>query len=236
MLKRICGYAFTLLLCLSISVAAAEGQEASEQSNAGGKAPQAGSGAAQKPAYRKFIIDFNVGGLNPGGDLQGKFSTAPGAGFNLGTGVHRHFQLDAGFDAGTGAAGVSRTINTTGGPRSVGDTEYFVPLGARFVLPLFRERLLLSGGGGGAYISYTETPKAGANEVVICTSCVSRSGGGAFEVAQIKVMLDKQRRFGVGSTTRWYQASSKGGALGTNLQGNSKDRWTTVAGTLGFHF
>jgi hypothetical protein len=58
---------------------------------------------------------------------------------------------------------------------------------------------------------------------------------GAFEVAQIKVMLDKQRRFGIGLTTRWYQASSKGGALGTSLKDSSKDRWTTVAGTLSFH-
>ncbi len=234
MLKQLIGFTFALLLCLSISVAAQE-QGSSDQSTAAGKAVQAGSG--EKPAYRKLILDFNVGGLKPSGDLQGKFSTAPGVGFNFGVRLHRYFQVDAGFEAGSGAAGVSRTINTTGGPRDVGDTEYFVPIGARLVLPLFKERLLLSGGGGGAYISYQETPKARANETVICTSCVSRSGGGAFEVAQIKWMVDKQRHFGLGLTTRWYQASSKGATLGsTGLSGTSKDRWMTVAATLGFHF
>ncbi len=182
------------ILTLSFAFAAqaqtAGGNASDRQSIA---SPQ--SKESSRPGYRKGVIDLHLGRANPGGDLKSAFSNGIFGGVNIGYRFQRYLQADIGFDFSRGAANVNRSINTTGGVRSVGDTEYFIPLGGRLVLPIAKERALLSAGGGFAFLKYSEVGRAAnANEEIICSSCASRSGRGAYEMFQVQFLVDPQRR------------------------------------------
>lgn len=194
------------------------------------------SGDTNRPSYRKGVIELNLGGLNAGGDLKPIFSNGFVGGVNFGYRFNRYLQADIGFDLAGGAANVNRTINTTGGTRSVGDDEFFLPLGGRVVLPLAKERAMISAGGGLAYLRYSEAARGAGNEIVICSSCDARSGFGAYEMFQVKFLVDRQRHIGLGVTAKFFQGETSGGRLGTALPSPSKDRWRILSGTISFHF
>ncbi len=207
---------------------------AATQSNQSNQTNQ--SGDSGRPAYRKGVIELNLGGLKAGGDLKPVFSNGFTGGVNFGYRFNRYLQADFGFDLASGAANVNRTINTTGGARAVGDDEFFMPMGGRLVLPLAKERALISAGGGLAYLRYSEAARGAANEIVICSSCDARSGFGTYELVQVQFLVDRQRHVGLGFTAKFFQARTSGDGLGTALRSSSDDRWRILSGTLSFHF
>jgi len=223
-----------ILLALDATAQTAGANSPNGQSSASTQSNQPGDSG--RPAYRKGVIELQLGGLNAGGDLKSVFSNSFTGGVNFGYRFHRYLQADFGFDFSRGAAKVNRTINTTGGARSVGDDEFFMPLGGRIVLPLAKERALISAGGGLAYLRYSEVARGGANEIVICSSCDARSGVGAYEMFQVQFLVDRQRHVGLGFTAKFFQARTSGDGLGTALRPSSDDRWRILSGTISFHF
>lgn len=226
---------FSVVFHAASILAPAQAMDGSPPANQGRAANQ--SDDSGRPKYRKGVMELHLSGITAGGDLKPTFSSGFAGGFTFGYRFQRYLQADFGFDLSRGAANVNRTINTTGGLRSVGDDELFIPVGGRFVLPLARERLLLSAGGGYAYLKYSEVARpASANEQVICSSCTARSGNGSYEMFQIKYLVDRQRHFGLGFTTKFFQGKTTGDGLGTALRFSSNDRWTSLSGTFSFHF
>jgi len=225
-----------LLLTLQSASILTLAQTANDNAPASQTGGSAQTGDSGRPAYRKGVIDLHLGGANAGGDLKPVFSNGFNGGVNFGYRFHRYLQADIGFDFSSGAANVNRAINTTGGVRSVGDNELFVPLGVRVVLPLAKERVLFSAGGGLAFLRYSEAARGAGNEIVICSSCTSRSGAGSYEMFQIQYLVDRERHFGIGFTTKFFQAKTSGDGLGTTLRSSSNDRWRILSATFGFHF
>lgn len=224
-------------LILHLVLAPAQAQSNGENQSTTNASPITQSTNSERPAFRKGVMELHLGRINAGGDLKSTFSAGFAGGVNFGWRFNRYLQADFGVDFARGAANVNRTINTTGGLRTVGDDELFVPIGARVVLPLAKERVLLSAGGGYAYLKYSESARpASANEQVICTSCTSRSGNGSYQMFQVNFLVDRNRHFGLGFTAKLYQAKTTGDGLGTALSFTSKDRWTNLYGTFGFHF
>jgi hypothetical protein len=194
------------------------------------------------PEYRKGSIGINFGKAEPRGDLSDIFKQSFLLGFDVGYRPVKYFQFDAGVDLVGGAAGVSRTIFVRpvgGGPvetRKIKDREIFVPFGGRLVLPLVKNRILLSGGGGFSYVRYAETPVTEGNETIECYSCSSRTGWGPYQVASVQFILDKNKHFGIGVTGKWYQVTTKGGSISTSIGERSRDRFFNLGANLGFYF
>ncbi len=115
--------------------------------------------------YRKFSIDENVGAVfpqgemrqwywrNPDGSRQRLFKPVFLGGTHLGYRPIRYVQIDAGFDLGLNVTGKRRVSVSRFGENDLADLILLLPLGARGVAPLFDQRLLISGGGGGSWVT-----------------------------------------------------------------------------------
>lgn len=192
-------------------------------------------------------IELSAGKMDPRGDLRGVYNPGFILGLNVGLRFKRFVQLDVGFDYGFRAAGVSRNIDVQientqvpFGSRRVRDRELFLPVGGRLVLPLAGERVLVSAGGGFSYLRYFETAigehTSQVREVVRCSSCGSRSGWGPYQIAQLQIALDKQKRWGFGFTAKYFQVPTNGSPVGGSLAGSSQDRWLNLGTTLFVRF
>lgn len=152
----------------------------------------AGSLFAQS-LYPKHNFTIGFGAGLPGEDLRRPFRGRPGLSFAYGYRFQRYFQADAGLDTVFGAGGVRAYMETEIGPLRIRDYQFFIPVGGRAILPLARGRLLISGGGGGSYLHYTELlhqPTGGqlddgTTEDVhfSCPVCNARSGWGYYGLA-----------------------------------------------------
>jgi len=212
--------------------------------------------AEERPKnYRPFAFDIGGGILKPQGPMR-KWKLVEAGGvrkplflepgslsLSFGYRPVRYFQLDAGFDFTAGSAtSMRRTIQTTGGERKVVDNLLAAPFGGRLVLPLFKERFLISAGGGAAFLRNSEagvpepTGDPYTYEVVKCTSCQSRSGWGPYGLVQVLYVAGKNRRFGMGCTGRWTQAQLTGGFLPNYSRSQTKDNWLFLGGTMSFRF
>jgi hypothetical protein len=80
--------------------------------------------------------------------------------------------------------------------------------GARAVLPLFRERLLISAGGGFGWRLTTEEVETEGNLTAQCTSYRHVGGHGPTEIAEI--MYLPNQHIGIGFHVRNFQISSGG--------------------------
>lgn len=197
----------------------------------------------QPPGFRRGSFEINLGALQPSADLKGAFSEGFVLGINFGYRVQRFIQLDFGADWGLSRTPLTKTLIVQpkgGGPlstRDLRDNELLLPVGGRLVLPLARERILISAGGGYSYLRYFENPiEFSLYETIRCSICDSRSGWGPYVVGQIQFVVDRERHFGFGITAKRFQARTTGESLGTFLAGRTQDRWTTLAGTVSFRF
>src|SRR5438093_8839538 len=121
-------------------------------------------------------LTFGAGSGQPRGELRGLFSDSPGISVNYGYRFHRYFQADVGLDTMFGAANVEDFLQTGVGFLKIRDREFFLPMGARPILPIARGRFLLFGGGGGAYMRYAELLRQPSDYFrVDCPVCTSRS-------------------------------------------------------------
>lgn len=146
-----------------------------------------------------------------------QFSNTKSGGFAMGVRPIRYLQIDAinldilgGFN---GLGNRTSTFQCTSGcsgttTLSIGTTNVLVTTGGRVVLPLFKERLLLSVGGGFAALSSVEHANTTSNTKATCLSCQSVKGQGPTEIAEIMYFPD--RHVGIGFHVRNVKVSSSG--------------------------
>ena len=144
--------------------------------------------------YFRHNISVGMGAALPRGDLRPLFSDSFLVGVQYGYRFHPNFQLDVGFDGVFGAAGVRDWLPTAFGNLRIRDFQTFVPFGGRAILPLYRDKIEVYGGLGGAYIRYGERirqPFQNVNFRIPCDICASRDGFGYYGLFGVTTALDE---------------------------------------------
>jgi len=189
------------------------------------------------------------GGINPftATGCTEQFSTADGGGFGMGFRPIRYLQIDplhlvilSNFNGfGNRTSTFVCVSNCTGTNQtttfSIGTSHGLVTIGARFVLPLMKERLLLSAGAGFAYLRAFE--QASTTAQASCYSCLSTSGHGPTEIGEI--MFFPSRHVGIGFHVRNVQISSSGltadGIFSNSFFGTKyTDQFFLIGGSISF--
>jgi hypothetical protein len=189
--------------------------------------------------YFRHNITAGGGAARPKGDLGPLFSDSFLGGVEYGYRFHPNFQLDAGFDSVFGAAGVEDWLPTQFGNLRIRDFQTFVPFGGRVILPLYRDRIQIYGGMGGAYMRYSERikqPFEDSNFKVQCPVCASRDGFGYYGLFGVTTALDRDRRFRLGVGGRVYRGHTSGDALGAAPPRETADKWVNLFGTFTVSF
>lgn len=196
----------------------------------------AGTLAAQSHYTRhNFSLGFGAG--QPRGDLRGYFSYSFGLDVGYGYRFHPNFQLDTGLETLFGAAGVRDYYESEFGDLRIKDYQFLVPMGGRAILPLASGRLLISGGGGAAYMRYQERIRQPYEYYRIeCPVCRSRSGWGSYGLVGVSVALDRYQHFRVGVTAKVYRGHTEGEAFGQVQSIRTRDHWINTFGHFGFSF
>jgi len=187
--------------------------------------------------YPRHNFTFGVGSGQPRGDLDRVLSDSAGISIGYGYRFHRYLQADVGLDTILFAARVRDYLPTGFGDLRIRDYQFLVPFGGRVILPVDRGRLLVSAGGGGAHIRYTELLRQVSDYVSIdCRVCNSRYGWGYYGLVSGSLALDRRRQFRLGATARVYQGHTRGDPLGPLPPFRTRDRWVNVFGELGVSF
>jgi hypothetical protein len=151
-------------------------------------------------------VSLSLGGLNPSAGYQTDgFDSAPLLSFDYGFRFHKYGQFDAGVDA---AFATEERRNEMETRRNI----YIPRVGYSVVVPLWRDRVEASFGGGGAYSFFK--PNNGNESWLIYLQ-----GRGNYAI-------DRDKRFRAGMVVRWYRDP-----IGTPVQ-----QWTAVAGELTYSF
>lgn len=183
--------------------------------------------------FQKHHIWVGLGAAQPREDLNNYFRDAFAWGVGYGYRPWKFLQFDGGFESAYMAGRVEDYLETGYGPLRIRDFQYFVPFGARAVLPLAQGRVELYGGGGGAYVRYTEALKQPSDWVNVgCPPCGARDGFGTYAMAGGQVALDRNRNFRVGATVKVYRVDTEGERVGQLPPFRSSDRWINSY----FHF
>ncbi len=187
--------------------------------------------------YRKFSIDENLGAVfpqgamrgwtwrNPDGNRQKLFKSTFLEGTHFGCRPIRYAQIDAGLDVGLGVAGKRKASVSRYEQKELSDLIFMAPVGVRGVAPLFDERLLISGGGGGNWVSNLQYRGDFDEAGKLCDPCSSRHGWGRYGVAQVLYVFGESRRIGLGATARWTQAKLSPGWLPSYGARGIGDSW-----------
>jgi hypothetical protein len=187
--------------------------------------------------YPRHNFTFGAGAGLPRADLTSLLADSPGLGVGYGYRFHRNFQADVGLDVLFGAAGIRDFLPTQFGDLRIKDYQYLVPFGGRAILPLWDGRFLLSGGGGGTYMRYSERIRQPSSYFRIdCPACNSRSGWGYYALAGTRVALDRGHNFWFGVTTKVYRGHTEGDPLGDVPRLRTRDHWINVFAEFGFSF
>lgn len=193
--------------------------------------------SAQEDAYPHHNLTLGIGGATPTGQIQSFMGSAPAISLGYGYRFHRYFQADAGLNILFGAAKIQDVVSTDLGYTQLKDREYMIPLGGRAIAPLMNGRLLLSGGGGVAYLRYSESLNQPSYYYsVACPTCTARGGWGYYGLADAQYFLDEDKHFRVGITTQFVHAQTNGQALGDVPALQTTDHWINVFAALGFSF
>jgi hypothetical protein len=187
--------------------------------------------------YPKHNITLGVGGAQPKDDLSGLFRNRPGVALNYGYRFARYFQLDGGLDMVFGAGGIRDYQESEFGLLRIRDYQFLVPMGGRAILPLADGRLLISGGGGFAWMKYTEMLRQPSDYYRFeCFTCSSRSGWGNYALAGVNYFVDSGRHFRIGVTTKVYRGHTDGDPFADLPGVRTRDRWVNILGEFGFSF
>ncbi len=184
---------------------------------------------AAQTSWPKHYATFGVGAGLPGGALSGLFTDKPGITVDYGYRVLKYVQADVGLDTVFGAAGVRQFLSTDLGYVRIRDFQWLIPFGGRLVLPVKNGRVLLSGGGGGAYMRYSERLQQPSSYYhFACPNCTSRSGWGNYALVAGSYALDHYQRFRVGVTSKFYRGHTNGAAVGALPPVETLDRWVNL--------
>lgn len=197
----------------------------------------AAGGLFAQSRYPHHNLTLNLGGTAGVGELSRWTEPSAMVGGNYGYRFLPNFQADIGFDTVFGAARVRDFFNSSIGTFRIKDRQYFVPMGGRALLPLAGGRLLVYGGGGGAYMRYSEVIHQPSYYYRIdCPVCGTRSGWGYYAQAGFNVFLDHARMFRLGVGARMYRGHTEGLPIG-NVPGlRTSDRWLSGLVDLGISF
>jgi hypothetical protein len=192
------------------------------------------------PQYQEYYphhnFTFGMGAAKPSADLGSYYVNRPGIAIGYGYRFDRYFQADLGLDMVFGAAHVQDYLDTSLGPLRIRDRQFFVPLGGRAILPLAGGRLLISGGGGGAYLRYAELLRQPSSYYKVdCPVCLTRDGWGTYALGDISGFVDRNQHFRIGVQAKQYRAHTSGDSLG-GVPTRTRDRWLDLLGTVGFSF
>ena len=197
------------------------------------------AGAALGQEFRRHQVNFVAGAGIPRDDIANLLSSSPGVGFSYGYRPIRYLMAEAGYETLFGAARVSDFVNTYYGNLRIRDYQQFFPFGGRVILPFADDRVQIYGGGGGAYIRYSERirqPFQGSGFRIDCVECALRDGFGYYAQAGFSVAIDRAQFFRVGFGTKVYRGATEGDPLGPVPGGESRDRWIMLLGTASFNF
>lgn len=196
-----------------------------------------GATLAAQDGFARHYATVGFGAGQPRGDLAGYFDRSFGLNLGYGYRLHRNFQADVGFETLFGAAGVRDFYRTEFGELRIKDYQFLVPLGGRAIWPLARGRLLVFGGGGGAYMRYQERIRQPYQYYRIdCPVCKARSGWGHYALAGASVALDRYQRFRLGVNSRVYRGYTEGESLGLVQALRTRDHWLNLYGEFGVGF
>jgi hypothetical protein len=190
---------------------------------------------AQAP-FRKHFLSVGAGGGVPGAEVKPFLASSPVFRFGYGYRFMKNFQADAGMDTVFHAARIRDFYESDFGDLRIKDYQFLVPLGGRAVIPI--RRVMLSAGGGGAYIRYQERVRQpfGENFRIDCPVCRSRSGWGYYGLVGVSVALDRYEHFRLGVTTRVFRGRTDGDAFGSVPAIRTRDTWINTAGEFTFSF
>ena len=190
-----------------------------------------------QPWYPRHAFTIGVGAAQPGNELAGLFSNSAGLTIGYGYRLHRYLQADVALDTVFYAARVNDYLQTGLGDLRIHDYQFLIPFGARAILPMDHGRFLVSAGGGGVHMRYTELLRQpGENFKLDCRVCGSRVGWGYYGLAGASMALDQRQHFRLGVTARVYQGHTGGDRLGPVPGFRTRDRWVNVFGEFGFAF
>ena len=189
-------------------------------------------------SYRRHNVSFGMGAGQPRGELRNVFSGSFGLAGSYGYRFHEYFQLDGGVETLFGAAGVKDFLPSEYGNLRIRDYQVLVPMGGRAIVPLFDERIHISGGGGAAFLRYAERLRQPSEYFTISCDqvCTARSGWGYYGLLGANVALDRARNFRVGVVSRVHRGHTEGEPLGQVQQRRTRDRWINIFGEFTFSF
>ena len=198
--------------------------------------------AAQAQSYgnrwQRHHFSAGLGIAMPRQELQPGYQNA--FGWTLGYGYRPlpYLQIDAGYEGSYNAADVNDFYDQPAfGPLRIRDFQTFLPFGARVILPLAGGRVEVFGGGGGAYLRYSENLRQPSDWVRVgCPVCRARDGFGWQALAGFAVGLNPGNAMKLGVFTRVYDATTSGPPVGNIWDGTTKDRWLNTYLSLSFSF
>jgi len=190
--------------------------------------------------------DCSMAGGNPSQPCAEKFSTQPSIDLALGIRPIRYLQGSFGFSFLGNFAGFGSTAEqyqcvsgcTGAFNRTIATHPVLMTIDARGVLPLFHERVAISGGAGLGWLQISQSPeKVGNEELQGCDVCQTRRTHGPTEVVEITYLPSPF--LGVGFHFRELQVSSFGltPITGSPAAGvRYKDHFASFGGSLTFRF
>ena len=188
--------------------------------------------------YYRHSFRFTGGAGLPREDLENYFDISPTFGFTYAYRLHRNFQAEAGLDTVFHAAGIREYLDTPFGPLRIKDYQFMVPLGGRAIIPLARDRVQISAGGGAAWLRYQEFVRQpyGGYWQIDCPPCRTRSGWGYYALVGFSVALDYGRHFRLGAYTKVYRAETEGDSFGALPPIVTQDAWILPVAEFSFNF
>ncbi len=99
-------------------------------------------------------------------------------------------------------------------------------MGGRVILPLADSKVQVYGGGGGAYMRYSEGLRQPSDYIRIdCPVCNARDGFGWYGLAGGDVAINRAQTLRLGVTTKMYKGTTDGLSVGIIPAAKTKDRW-----------
>jgi hypothetical protein len=197
-----------------------------------------GGGGMSRPSYRfgasRNNITLGLGAGLPRKDLSPGYQPAVNLTVGYGYRPIKYFQADGGFETMFRAARINDFVESDFGFLRIRDSQYFVPMGGRAILPIESANLEIYGGGGLVYMNYREQLQQPSPQFRLqCPDCRRRGGWGHYFTAGTDYYFNDL--FKIGAQARVYNGNTEGDNLG-NLPFRTNDRWLQFTVNFGVTF
>ncbi len=181
-------------------------------------------------SFQRHHFTGGLGAATPRDELSNYYQNAVSWTIGYGYRPVSFFQIDLGYDGAYNAARVNDYYETnTFGAVRIRDFQQYYPVGGRAVLPLADGKVQVFGGGGGAYMRYSEGLRQPSEYYRIdCPVCNARGGFGWYALAGGDVAVNRAQNLRLGVTTKMYKGTTDGLSVGIIPAARTKDRWLNV--------